>query len=293
METVKEIFQSIYDSYRDRIKSPLVGSFIVTYLIFNWRLVAILFYSEWAIHCRIEWIEENYCNWYNYTIPFGIALFYVLVLPYINLVFDFLLTKYSDTQLEKKNKSRTRELNQKKHEAKLLREIADEQAGTSEVNRLKDEIEILQKERDLLIDKNKLDSERWSKQISDSNEKEKKLNQLISARDKVIDEYENKNINLSDYEWALTDPINKDIDVKNLNSVILLSKDMPDFEKENFINIVEILENKGNISDLKSINLFEKIGLIISSNKSNLLRPKLTNFGELYYKYLKRGRDMK
>ncbi|MCC9066306.1 septum formation initiator family protein [Flavobacterium piscisymbiosum] len=186
METIKEFFQNIYDSSTERIKSPLVGSFIISFLIFNWRVFAILFYSEWPVHCRIEWIEDNYCKWPNLLIPIGIALFYIVPLPYINLIIDFLLGKYSKKRAEEKKAKRTGDLHQERDYAALERQVADAKAGTSEINNLQARIESLQQEIKDLTELNKLDHQRWLERGDLALEKENELIKLNQQKDKEI-----------------------------------------------------------------------------------------------------------
>jgi len=184
METIGNFFQSVYDSYRDRIKSPFVGSFVLSFLIFNWQVFAILFYSEWPLHCRIEWIEEHFYKESNVWYPVLIALFYILILPYINLFFDWILSIYSNQKLIKKNAARVSDLKTQKAEAKLLREIADEQAGTSEILNLQVKINSQQKEINDLTNQYKEDSDRWKERSSTSHEIEQELNSKVDELSK-------------------------------------------------------------------------------------------------------------
>lgn len=179
METVKDFFQSVYDSYRDRVKSPFIGSFMISFIIFNWRAFAILFYSEWSMHCRIEWVEQQYCNLMNLFYPIGISLFYVLILPYINLCIEFVLKYYSDKKQMKIDEQETARLLKRKANAKILRQIADEKAGTSEINNLQTRIESLQQEIADLTEQNKVDTQRWNERATTSLEKEKELNDIV------------------------------------------------------------------------------------------------------------------
>lgn len=200
METIGNFFQSIYDSYRDRIKSPFVGSFVISLLIFNWQAFAILFYSEWPLHCRIEWIEEHFYKPPNFWYPVVIALFYILILPYIHLLFDSILSIYSNKKLNKKNSARVTDLKTQKTEAKLLREIADEQAGTSEILNLQTKINLLQKEVNDLNNQHKEDSERWKERASTSYEIEQELNVQVDKLSKENRTLNSKITELNDYK---------------------------------------------------------------------------------------------
>jgi len=179
MDSVKEFFQSIYDSYTDRIKNPFIGSFMISFIIFNWRAFAILLYSDWPMHKRIEWIESNYCDVKNLIYPIGISFIYILVLPYFNLFIEFVLKYYTEKKQKKTDDLETARLLKRKENAKILRQIADEKAGTSEIINLQSKIESLQKENNDLVEKNREDTRRLSERQASSNETEKKLNTLI------------------------------------------------------------------------------------------------------------------
>lgn len=160
METIKDFFQSLIDSYRERIKSPLIGSFALSFIIYNWRPISILFWSNWPIHKRIAWIDKIYCKWESLVWPLVIALFYILILPYINLFFEWILERYSNKKFIKKGLLRLSNLKQQKEEAILKREIADAEAGTSEINNLKQRNDSLLKDIDLLTEQYKTDEAR-------------------------------------------------------------------------------------------------------------------------------------
>lgn len=272
METVKDFFQSVYDSYRDRVKSPFIGSFMISFLIFNWRAFAILFYSEWPIHCRIEWIEEQYCNLKNLLFPIGISFFYVLILPYINLFIEFVLKYYTEKKQQKIDDLETARLLKRKENAKLLRQIADEKAGTSEINNLQTKIESLQKEINDLVEQDKIETKRWNERISASHEKEKQLNKSIDVLNQEKKFLENQiteikrnvshkndrdynNLQDPDFKVRISETIkqltNNDAKIlmryfkeKELNiSVQLDDSDRTIFKKLQRLNIVEIIDN--------------------------------------------------
>lgn len=94
MTSFKEFFQSLMDSATDRLKNPIVGAFITAWIAINWRFVAILFFSSKTIEGKIEFIETNYFDIdHNLWIPLAFAVFYVLILPYIMALFDWLSQK--------------------------------------------------------------------------------------------------------------------------------------------------------------------------------------------------------
>ncbi|MFH6946667.1 hypothetical protein [Flavobacterium sp. FlaQc-50] len=183
MDTIKDFLQSIFESYKDRVKSPLIGSLVISFLIFNWKSVAILFFSDWPMHCRIEWVTEKYSQLYNILIPVGIAFFYVLGLPYLNIEIEKILKKYTTYRVDKLNCSRIDLLLQRKEEAKILKDIADAKAGTSEINDLKERNDSLLVELDAAIKQNQEDLNRHKLVIEQLKESEvNRINEINNTK---------------------------------------------------------------------------------------------------------------
>lgn len=92
---MKELLQNIFKTTEERIKNPFIGTFITSWILFNWKPILFAIFSSKIIEEKIKFIDENFIEishllWY----PLIAAIFYVLILPYISLVFDILL-KYS------------------------------------------------------------------------------------------------------------------------------------------------------------------------------------------------------
>jgi hypothetical protein len=91
---MKDIIRSFFDASRERIKNPLIGTFIISWIAINWRPIMILLFSEQKVENRIDYIIEQYSSIQTYfIIPFGIALIYVIILPYFMWAVDELIRK--------------------------------------------------------------------------------------------------------------------------------------------------------------------------------------------------------
>lgn len=197
---IKELFQSIFDSSSERIKNPFIGSYITAFILYNWRAIFLLIFSNASIEDKIVVINNEYCCKEAILWPLAIAIFYILVLPYLNLLFDLLLS-YSNNKKNKRLKdSVISKLQQKKAEAKYEREIADERAGTNEVGNLRDKIDALEKESELkskeivdVIAKNNEDIQNWKTRYDEScrekDEIEKKQKETIENNSAISDIY--------------------------------------------------------------------------------------------------------
>jgi hypothetical protein len=94
MNCIKELILSMFETSRDRIKNPITGAFMFSWIIINWRIVLILIFSAKKVEDKIAFIETNYVDInINLWIPLGFAIFYSLILPYIMALFDWILKK--------------------------------------------------------------------------------------------------------------------------------------------------------------------------------------------------------
>lgn len=90
---MKEIFQSLFESTNDRLKNPIIGSFIISWIIFNWRAIAFFFFSNKNIEYKIEHINLNYSNFNNlFLFPIITSLIYITIFPYVLMTLDKLIS---------------------------------------------------------------------------------------------------------------------------------------------------------------------------------------------------------
>ncbi|OHT44442.1 hypothetical protein [Flavobacterium tructae] len=278
METVKDFFQSVYDSYKDRIKNPLIGSFMISFIIFNWRAFAILFISDWPIHTRIKWVEDHYSENKNFVWPFVISIFYVLILPYINLGLDWLLSMYSNKKMLKINYKRNTELVRRKAEAVILREIADAQAGTSEINNLKERNDSLVKELNNTVIQMEEDLKRHNATVEQYQTREKELKE--QNRKYVIAELLN-----NDVEFYVTSE-----DIQKMNEIYNV---MTEKGRTHYLEAITELENENYKGDLNSLLRYRDLDLVeFDSDESGKKIRKVTNLGKTFFTYLKKGYDL-
>lgn len=89
--TIADLIQNVIDSSKERIKNPIVGAFICSFLIFNWRPISILFSSSIPIQCRIATINDEYCTKWAILVPIVVALIYTLIVPVVMIGIDYCL----------------------------------------------------------------------------------------------------------------------------------------------------------------------------------------------------------
>lgn len=105
-----EYLKNIITPFSERVKSPLYGAFVVSWMLWNWTILFALFSGEKIIkgQCRIDYISGRISlnelkGWENAILwPLAMAGFYLLVIPWIDVfVFEY-LEKRRRQKLEKK-----------------------------------------------------------------------------------------------------------------------------------------------------------------------------------------------
>lgn len=195
---MKEFIQSIFESSNERIKNPFIGSYLTAFLVYNWRVFFLLVFSDAKIEDKIVVINHEYCHIGAILWPLAISLIYILLVPYLNLFFDNLLSYSNDKQAKRKKTGVINKLQLKKEEARYEREIADERAGTKEVKELQERIDAIEIENEIktreiteLITKNNDSTEIFKNKIEqltiEKNELQKReleaINQIADIKD--------------------------------------------------------------------------------------------------------------
>lgn len=155
MKSIKEFIISFFESAKDRLKNPVIGAFIMAWFAVNWRFIAILLFSSKSIEQKIEFIELNYFDIkLNLWIPLAFAVFYVLILPYIMALFDWLSQKgISARKLILKNQ-RITDIQHRQEIAAEEWQLDKIRQGSPDISGLKDkiiELEASNKEKDEVI----------------------------------------------------------------------------------------------------------------------------------------------
>jgi DNA primase len=155
MKSIKEFIISFFESAKDRLKNPVVGAFIMAWVAINWRFIAILLFSSKSIEQKIDFIEEKYFDInLNLWIPLGFAVFYVLILPYIMALFDWLSQKgISARKLILKNQ-RISDIQHRQEIAAEEWQLDKIRQGSPDISALKErivELEASSKEKDEVI----------------------------------------------------------------------------------------------------------------------------------------------
>lgn len=178
---MKELFDNLNKSIQERIRNPFLGSFLISWIIYNWNSLLILLFSNKTIEDKINTIKPKEIFYVSgFWMPILFATIYVLFIPYIFFIIDY-LTKHS-YELRKKNVNERR-----KTALSLSRENIELQTQLETIkNEYKDAVR-LKKDNDSLQD----EIQNYYRDINELNEK---YNLLKIENEKLIKEKEKNNV---------------------------------------------------------------------------------------------------
>jgi hypothetical protein len=145
-----EVVKDIYDDFKGRLKNPLLGAIIVSWFLFNYDFTLILL-SDIAVFEKITCLKEASSRWTSY-IPIGIVLVLKFLLPWVELMIEFLNISPNDRRKGIKNKVEITELEHTKDKAELEYVISDTRSGKKSNDQFIEEIEQLKSEKNNSIE---------------------------------------------------------------------------------------------------------------------------------------------
>lgn len=149
--TIEEILKDFIDTARERLKTPISGAFLWSFVIYNWRPIFLLMFSKASIEDKIIVINHEYCNFWAIFFPVFIALFYTLLIPKIMLSIDKDLFETKKERVNKKYDALDHLKEQHIRIAKKEYEQKNVESGSKEKQDFMDEIASLKeiiKQRD-------------------------------------------------------------------------------------------------------------------------------------------------
>lgn len=183
--TFPDLIKSLLDSSKERIKTPIVGGFMIAFFFFNWRVLAVLFFSNATVEDRIIVINYEYLRVMDYVWPFIIAIVYSIGVPY--------LMKWIDDRLVGVKNARRKQIYETKDNTLELKiQLADKELALQDkLSRNKDSQEMLEQIKSLQDLNSELKSSN-DMQIIDLTEKLKQSNNIISELREKKNEIESK-----------------------------------------------------------------------------------------------------
>lgn len=141
--------KSIQSVLYERVSSPFSGAFFLSWIVWNWKLIYYLIFSNVLITERISFVQENYINiWNNLAFPFASTVFLIVVYPFITTAGYWVWLKFKTWQINIRNDIEKNQLLTLEQSITIRMQIRNQEAEIDNMLRKKDE-EILLLEKQL------------------------------------------------------------------------------------------------------------------------------------------------
>ncbi|MFC2082194.1 hypothetical protein ACFLQT_00535 [Bacteroidota bacterium] len=293
---------SLKTVFYERISSPLTGAFVLSWLIWNWKLVYFLLFPEtdFSLHDRVDFVQVNFINFFNTLLyPFLLAVFLVCVYPLFTTGAIWVRSQYNIFQKDLKSKIENQQLIPLEQSMQLRAEINDQMKKYDAL--------ISSKERELAdyksryeVQKNELALEK-NKVTKDIAELRQELESRISKGNQALANYEKSikshKLEIKDLQKTINILKNEDITKKVRSNYKLSESEMAEIlvnaigtrTLEKLLSVKEAIEHDEEIGkefNVTTLALLEQFLLI--NLDSSTKKYSLTQLGKsILSKYLK------
>ena len=89
---IEEVKKSVYENAKERISSPILGSFAIFFLGYHWKVWVLLFWSDEKGMSKIEELRAVWPNSKDdFVIPAIVSLVFVFGYPFLKLTYELFI----------------------------------------------------------------------------------------------------------------------------------------------------------------------------------------------------------
>ena len=264
-----EIFKEIIGIYKDKTKLPIVSTYIILLIVWNWDIISIYLFSSQNIETRICWIS-NMVSWYNHIfrilIPLTIAFFY----PFIS---EFLMS-LTDSKLQKIRSDRRKlKTDEQKENAQTKFSISELESGKRTTDELLEQIRQSNVQRDALSVRLKENELFYNNSIED----------IKRENSSIIEE---KNFIIKSLSERIQKKDDKDLQLQ----LILIYNEIKSLENGKNI-IKDLIKKKNTFHMSKSFLTNSNLQFYEILYRHNLIDKVDSNNEDTLYNFTKKGRE--
>lgn len=152
--SLSELFKDFIESSKERIKNPIAGTYLISFLIFNWQPILLLLFSTKSIEDRINVVCTSHSSIWAILAPFIIAVLYITIVPYISVFLESTLMNVNKRRQSNKNEEAINSVKLKIDLADIELKLQDKLSRKQEIQELIEKISVLE-------DKNLKDAETY------------------------------------------------------------------------------------------------------------------------------------
>ncbi len=181
---MKKLLETLFSTANNRIRNPFIGSFIFSWIVFNWKPISYFLFSDEKTRIKILFIEETYENvWNAVMLPLIFSLFYVLILPYLNQFIQSITFKAEKERRKKEQELKIENIGYLQESAEKEKILEDIRSGNRDIAQLNEKVTSLdvenQRLKETIQNKNEIISD-YEEQIDKVTSDLQKANQALA-----------------------------------------------------------------------------------------------------------------
>ncbi|MBF4466403.1 hypothetical protein [Flavobacterium sp. LC2016-12] len=290
--TITELIQSTIDSSKERLKTPIVGSFICSFIIFNWRPIVILIFSDEKIENRLKGVDFYFNTWYwtvlAITVPILMVGVYTFLIPMLMVWVDEKLEPTKEKRIKRVYKSKQFVIKEKITLAIVELDLKNAESGNREKQDFIDRIKFLEDSKE------QLEESKRQMEIANKNS----IDQLNAKLKEANINNENLVSNIQEYKYIDPEKIRESLGIgkefhKYSNETILKAMSegiFANWQLDQLFSISDLNKTENNIIDSTWIDdafLKDLIELqILSKNDKGIYQ--ISDHGEDFIEYVKK-----
>ncbi|MFH6937611.1 hypothetical protein [Flavobacterium sp. FlaQc-30] len=290
-----EFLKDLNDTAKERLKTPILGAFLLAFIAYNWRPLLLLVLSDASIEDKIVFINKEYCTPWGIIIPLIIATIYTIVVPILSVAIDKLLISTKKGRIKNIYASKTKTVEEKIELAKKEFELKNIETGNKQIEDFQTQISILEQTKDQMNDSHNSIVLDFNKQLSDANviiqelrKANNNLSDLVNSQKKLIEypiDYKVKMISVKVGSDGVVDLINSENDedffkwgevigffARDSNNALKITENGRTFRRETKKEF-----NSGKVQNLQELRIKKESEpriVEIKTNKNNILGTK-------------------
>lgn len=168
--TIADLIKETIESSKERIKNPVIGAFICSFIIYNWKAIAYLLFSNESIEYKLIIIQTWYWTVWTLLTPLIMVAIYTFGLPRLMIKINTLLKPVNHKRVEDIYSDKIFTTSQKKLLAEKEYELLNIQNGNKRLEELESQIKELNESHEQIRQTDKLTIENLSTSLRESNE---------------------------------------------------------------------------------------------------------------------------
>jgi len=172
--TIADFLKELNDTAKERIKNPVMGAFICSFLVCNWQAFFILFFSDMSIEERIEFMNTKW----KVLLPIIISIGYTLLIPLIMIGLDYALMPMKRKRISNIYKNKSFTTDQKIKLASKELALKNAENGNKTLEEMENKMKELTESHDKIRETDRLTIENLKDSLADSNNLVQQLNNV-------------------------------------------------------------------------------------------------------------------